>query len=55
MATLGLPAYSYGLRYDYGLFKQKIENGYQVNLWFFFLRKSLLKMNSSYFMVYCLD
>jgi starch phosphorylase len=30
MATLGLPGYGYGLRYDYGIFYQKIENGYQV-------------------------
>ena len=31
MATLGLPAYSYGLRYDYGLYKQKIDDdGNQV-------------------------
>lgn len=30
MATLGLPGYGYGLRYEYGIFYQKIENGYQV-------------------------
>lgn len=30
MATLGIPAYGYGLRYDYGIFDQQIENGYQV-------------------------
>lgn len=30
MATLGLPALGYGIRYDYGIFRQKIENGYQV-------------------------
>lgn len=30
MATLGIPAYGYGIRYDYGIFEQKIENGYQV-------------------------
>jgi starch phosphorylase len=30
MATLGLPAYGYGIRYEYGIFQQKIENGYQV-------------------------
>ena len=31
MATLGLAAYGYGIRYDYGIFTQKIENGWQVS------------------------
>lgn len=30
MATLGLAAYGYGIRYDYGIFAQKIEDGWQV-------------------------
>lgn len=30
MATLGIPGYGYGIRYEYGIFFQKIENGYQV-------------------------
>jgi starch phosphorylase len=30
MSTLGLPAIGYGLRYDFGMFNQKIVNGYQV-------------------------
>ncbi len=30
LATLDYPAYGYGIRYDYGIFKQKIENGYQI-------------------------
>ena len=29
MATLRIPAYGYGLRYDYGIFHQVIVNGYQ--------------------------
>ena len=29
MATLQLPAYGYGLRYDYGMFHQTIKNGFQ--------------------------
>jgi len=32
MATLGIPCTGYGIRYDYGIFKQKIVNGYQVEL-----------------------
>ena len=31
MATLGMPAYGYGIRYDYGIFAQKIRNCEQVN------------------------
>ncbi len=30
MATLGLPGYGYGIRYEYGMFNQRIENGYQI-------------------------
>jgi starch phosphorylase len=30
MATLNLPAFGYGIRYEYGIFNQGIENGYQV-------------------------
>jgi len=30
MATLNLPAVGYGLRYDFGIFNQRIVNGYQV-------------------------
>ncbi|HEY6094146.1 MAG TPA: glycogen/starch/alpha-glucan phosphorylase [Gallionellaceae bacterium] len=29
-ATLQLPVTGYGLRYEYGMFRQKIENGYQI-------------------------
>ncbi len=30
MATLALPAYGYGIRYEYGIFTQNISNGWQV-------------------------
>jgi len=30
MSTMGLPAVGYGLRYDFGIFNQRIVNGYQV-------------------------
>lgn len=30
MATLNLPCYGYGIRYEYGMFRQTIENGMQV-------------------------
>jgi glycogen phosphorylase len=29
-ATLGLPLYGYGIRYEYGIFRQNIHDGYQV-------------------------
>jgi starch phosphorylase len=30
MATLNLPCYGYGIRYEYGMFRQSIENGMQM-------------------------
>jgi starch phosphorylase len=36
MATIGIPATGYGLRYDYGIFYQKVINGFQIekpDLW----------------------
>ena len=30
LSSLGYPAYGCGIRYKYGMFKQKIENGYQI-------------------------
>ncbi|MFA4874706.1 MAG: glycogen/starch/alpha-glucan phosphorylase [bacterium] len=32
MATMGLPAFGYGMRYEYGIFDQELENGYQVEM-----------------------
>ncbi|MCI9492449.1 MAG: glycogen/starch/alpha-glucan phosphorylase [Lachnospiraceae bacterium] len=32
LSTLGYPAYGCGIRYRYGLFRQKIENGFQVEV-----------------------
>jgi len=32
LATLNLPSVGYGLRYDFGIFNQRIENGYQVEV-----------------------
>ncbi len=39
LATLQIPAYGYGLRYDYGIFRQVIENGYQVEQPDYWLRR----------------
>ncbi len=39
MATLDIPAYGYGLRYDYGIFRQVIENGFQVEQPDYWLRR----------------
>ncbi|MDZ7716287.1 MAG: glycogen/starch/alpha-glucan phosphorylase [Balneolaceae bacterium] len=36
MATLGIPALGYGIRYDYGIFDQEFDNGWQLekpDLW----------------------
>ena len=30
LATLSIPAHGYGLRYEYGMFRQEIKDGYQV-------------------------
>ena len=30
MASVGIPAWGYGIRYDHGLFRQRIENGRQI-------------------------
>lgn len=30
MATLGLPGHGFGIRYEYGMFSQHIENGWQI-------------------------
>ena len=30
LATLGIPAIGYGLRYEYGIFRQEVRSGYQV-------------------------
>jgi starch phosphorylase len=30
LATLGMPGYAYGINYEYGLFRQEIRDGYQV-------------------------
>ncbi len=32
LSTLGYPAYGCGIRYKYGMFEQKIENGFQVEV-----------------------
>jgi glycogen phosphorylase len=29
LATLGMPGYGYGINYEFGIFKQEIDNGYQ--------------------------
>lgn len=33
MASLGLAAYGYGIRYEYGIFSQRIKNCEQVSIY----------------------
>jgi starch phosphorylase len=39
IATLNIPGYGYGIRYDYGIFQQRIVNGHQVEICDNWLRK----------------
>jgi len=39
IATLGMPGFGYGINYEFGIFKQKIVNGYQVEQPDFWLRE----------------
>lgn len=39
MATLELPAWGYGIRYDYGIFKQMIKDGRQIEVPDFWLKQ----------------
>ena len=39
LATLEIPAWGYGIRYDYGIFKQKIINGEQIEVPDYWLSK----------------
>ncbi len=32
IATLGIPGYGYGINYEYGLFRQQIRRGYQIEM-----------------------
>ena len=38
MATLGVPAIGYGIRYEFGIFHQEIQDGWQVELTDYWLR-----------------
>lgn len=38
MATLGIPAIGYGMRYEFGIFHQQIKDGWQVELTDYWLR-----------------
>jgi starch phosphorylase len=38
LATLGLPAIGYGIRYEFGMFQQEIHDGWQVELTDYWLR-----------------
>jgi len=39
LATLEIPAWGYGIRYDYGIFKQEIKDGKQVEIPDYWLKR----------------
>jgi len=39
IATLGMPGFGYGINYEFGIFKQKIVNGYQIEQPDYWLRE----------------
>jgi starch phosphorylase len=39
LATLDIPAMGYGIRYDYGIFRQEIKDGYQIEMPDYWLAK----------------
>jgi starch phosphorylase len=39
LATLEIPAWGYGIRYDFGIFQQTIKDGYQVEIPDFWLNQ----------------
>jgi len=41
LASLDYPAWGYGLRYKYGIFKQELVNGYQVEVPDYWLEKNV--------------
>ena len=65
LATLGIPSYGYGIRYEYGMFHQDIENGSQVerpdnwlrygNPWEFPRPDLLYKVNFYGHVIHCKD
>ena len=42
MATIGIPGYGYGIRYEFGIFKQVIKDGVQVPLYWRTVRREML-------------
>ncbi len=45
LATLGYPAYGCGIRYKYGMFKQQIRDGYQVEVPDNWLKKTAIHLS----------
>jgi len=48
IATLGMPGFGYGINYEFGIFKQKIVNGYQIEQPDYWLREESKESRSLY-------